>query len=135
MVLILFSAFALGGLYYFKLPPFSVAEMEPLQNRVLISTSIYDDLPAHIIRIPADDGGPNDSQELRRAFLVSYYNTIPEPARADRCVGCEKCKEGCPYPAIKISKRMEEIDDTVTHVRRAYLENGGRLDGKGVLPC
>ena len=86
-------------------------------------------------RIPADDGGPNDSQELRRAFLVSYYNTIPEPARADRCVGCEKCKEGCPYPAIKISKRMEEIADTVTHVRKVYLENGGRLDGKGVLPC
>ena len=86
-------------------------------------------------RLPADDGGPNDSQELRRAFLVSYYNAIPERARAERCVGCEKCKEGCPQWVFSIPKEMEKIADEVMHVRKVYLENGGRLDGKGVLPC
>ena len=86
-------------------------------------------------RLPADDGGPNDSQELRREFLVSYYNSVPAPARADRCVGCKKCKEGCPQNALKIPQEMEQIADTVEHVREVYLSRGGRLHGKGVLPC
>ena len=86
-------------------------------------------------RLPADDGGPNDSQELRREFLVSYYNTIPASARADRCTGCKKCKEGCPQRMFSIPVEMEKIADTVTRVRKTYLAKGGRLRGKGVLPC
>ena len=86
-------------------------------------------------RVPEDDGGPNDSQELRRAFLVSYYNTIPASARADRCIGCKKCKEGCPQWVFSIPVEMEKIAATVKHVREVYLAKGGRLDGKGVLPC
>ena len=86
-------------------------------------------------RVPADDGGPNDSQALRREFLVSYYNSIPERARADRCTGCRKCKEGCPLKALAINTEMEKIAKTVSHVRETYLAKGGRLSGKGVLPC
>jgi len=86
-------------------------------------------------RLPKDDGGPNDSQELRREFLVSYFNTIPAPARADRCTGCKKCKEGCPQRMFSIPVEMEKIAETVTRVRKAYLAKGGRLRGKGVLPC
>ena len=85
-------------------------------------------------RVPADEG-PNDSQELRREFLVSYYNTIPAPARADRCVGCKKCKEGCPQWVFRIDTEMEKIAETVAHVREVYLARGGRLHGKGALPC
>ena len=85
-------------------------------------------------RVPADEG-PNDSQELRREFLVSYYNAIPAPARADRCVGCRKCKEGCPQWVFRIDTEMEKIAQTVAHVREVYLSRGGRLHGKGALPC
>ena len=86
-------------------------------------------------RVPEDDGGPNDSQELRRRFLLSYYNTIPAAARADRCTGCKKCKEGCPQWVFRIPTEMEKIAEAVKHVREVYLAKGGRLDGKGVLPC
>ena len=86
-------------------------------------------------RVPEDDGGKNDSQELRREFLLSYYNTIPAAARADRCTGCKKCKEGCPQWVFRIPTEMEKIADAVNHIREVYLAKGGRLDGKGVLPC
>ena len=42
IIFVFIAGLTLGGLYYFKLPPFSMAETEPLQNRVQISTSIYD---------------------------------------------------------------------------------------------
>ena len=86
-------------------------------------------------RVPDDSGGPNDSQELRREFLVSYCNSIPEQARADRCTGCRKCKEGCPQWVFRIYTEMEKIAATVAHVREVYLAKGGRLRGKGLLPC
>ena len=70
----------LGGLYYFKLPPFSLAETEPLQNRVEISTSIYDDLPAHIIRIPAEDGSEIYIKELHTTGIaIGGYATFEVP--------------------------------------------------------
>ena len=86
-------------------------------------------------RLPEDDGGPNDSQALRREFLVSYLNAIPPQARADRCTGCKKCKEGCPQKSFSIPNEMEAIATMVKHVREVYLAKGGRLDGKGILPC
>ena len=86
-------------------------------------------------RIPADDGGPNDSQELRREFLVSYLNSIPQAARADRCTQCRKCKEGCPQWIFSIPNEMVNIANTVEQVRKTYLAKGGHLRGKGVLPC
>ena len=77
---ILICGAVLGGLYYFKLPPFSLAETEPLQNRVIISTSIYDDLPAHIIRIPAEDGSEIYIKELHTTGIsVGGYATFEVP--------------------------------------------------------
>ena len=86
-------------------------------------------------RVPADDGGPNDSQELRREFLTSYFNSIPPAARADRCTKCRKCKEGCPQWVFSIPTELENIANAVERVREADLAKGGRLRGKGVLPC
>ena len=86
-------------------------------------------------RIPDEDGGPNDSQELRRAFLVSYCNAIPPAGRADRCTQCRKCREGCPQWVFSIPNEMVKIAAKVAHVREVYLARGGRLRGKGVLPC
>ena len=33
------------------------------------------------------------------------------------------------------AEEMEKIADAVEHVREVYLSRGGRLHGKGVLPC
>ena len=55
--------------------------------------------------------------------------------RADRCTGCRKCKEGCPQWVFRIYTEMEKIAETVKRVRETYLAKGGRLTGKGVLPC
>ena len=77
---VLVAAVALGGLYYFKLPPFAVAKTEPLQNRVQISSSIYDDLPAHIIRIPAEDGSEIYIKELHTTGIaIGGYATFEVP--------------------------------------------------------
>ena len=86
-------------------------------------------------RLPADDGGPNDSQELRREFLVSYFNAIPPQARADRCTRCKECKKGCPQWVFSIPNEMTRIAEMVAHVREVYLAKGGRLRGKWPLPC
>ena len=80
LALLLVCALALGGLYYFKLPPFSMAETEPLQDRVSITTSIYDDLPAHIIRIPAEDGSEIYIKELHTTGIaIGGYATFEVP--------------------------------------------------------
>ncbi len=79
-LLVLAAGLTLGGLYYFKLPPFSLAETAPLQDRVQISTSIYDDLPAHIIRIPAEDGSEIYIKELHTTGIaIGGYATFEVP--------------------------------------------------------
>ncbi len=80
LIFVLVIGVTLGGLYYFRLPPFSSAETEPLQNRVQISTSIYDDLPAHIIRIPAEDGSEIYIKELHTTGIaIAGYATFEVP--------------------------------------------------------
>ena len=80
IVLLVLCGGALGGLYYLKLPPFSHAETVPLQDRVIITTSIYDDLPAHIIRIPAEDGSDIYIKELRtNSIAIGGYATFEVP--------------------------------------------------------
>ena len=80
LLLALVCVVTLGGLYYFKLPPFSVAETESLQERVKISTSIYDGKPAHIIRIPAEDGSEIYIKELHTPSLaIGGYATFEIP--------------------------------------------------------
>ena len=36
---------------------------------------------------------------------------------------------------FRIYPEMEKIAETVKRVRETYLAKGGRLTGKGVLPC
>ena len=80
IIFVFVAGLTLGGLYYFKLPPFSMAETEPLQNRVQISTSIYDDLPAQIIRIPAEDGSEIYIKELHTTGIaIGGYATFEVP--------------------------------------------------------
>ncbi len=70
-------------------------------------------------RLPADSG-ENDSQSLRREFLVSYNNTIPPEARANHCIGCAKCQIGCPQWTFKIVDEMKKIETFVAHVQKQY---------------
>ena len=71
---------ALGACYYLKLPPFAVVQTESLQQRVLITSSIYDDRPAHIISIPAEDGSEIFIKELRtHGYAVGGYATFEVP--------------------------------------------------------
>jgi len=85
-------------------------------------------------RLPTDTG-PNDSQVLRRNFLVSYYNTFPAAMRADRCINCRECLNACPQWVFRIPVELRRIAGLVEKTRTAYLARGGRLYGKGVLPC
>ena len=39
------------------------------------------------------------------------------------------------YDHQLIDQSAEKIAEAVNHVREVYLAKGGRLDGKGVLPC
>jgi len=70
-------------------------------------------------RLPADSG-PNDSQALRREFLVSYNNAIPPSARASHCISCSKCKVACPQWTFRIPVEMEKIEKFVAHVQTQY---------------
>ncbi len=70
-------------------------------------------------RLPADSG-PNDSQSLRREFLVTYNNTIPPKARANHCIGCAKCKVGCPQLQLQIPSELDKIEKFVAHVQSQY---------------
>ena len=69
--------------------------------------------------LPADSG-PNNSQALRRKFLVSYNNTIPPQARASRCISCRKCLVACPQWTFRIPVEMEKIEKFVAHVQARY---------------
>ena len=45
-----------------------------------------------------DMEGPRDTKfnKKKRAFLATYYNTVPEGARAERCISCGECQTLCP---------------------------------------
>ncbi len=75
-------------------------------------------------RLPADEG-PNDSQDLRRRFLASYYNKFPSKTRADRCLGCKKCLVSCPQWTFRIPVEMGRIADLVARTENVYVQKGG----------
>lgn len=75
-------------------------------------------------RLPADEG-ENDSQELRRRFLASYYNTFRAKERADRCLECGKCLVSCPQWTFRIPTEMEKIAALVAHTEEVYVKKGG----------
>lgn len=74
--------------------------------------------------LPSDDG-QNDSQDLRRRFLASYYNTFYASERADRCCGCKKCLVPCPQWTFRIPTEMEKISDLVANTEKTYVKKGG----------
>lgn len=75
-------------------------------------------------RLP-EDGGANDSQDLRRRFLASYRNKFGQRERADRCIGCKKCLVPCPQWTFKIPVEMTKIAELVSHVEKVYVAKGG----------
>lgn len=65
-----------------------------------------------------DMNGPQDDKfnKKKRAFLATYYNTVPESARADRCIGCGACKTHCPQKLdvpelmLKMKQMVKELE-------------------------
>lgn len=65
-----------------------------------------------------DMNGPQDDKfnKKKRAFLATYYNTVPEGARADRCIGCGACKTHCPQKLdvpelmLKMKQMVKELE-------------------------
>lgn len=76
--------------------------------------------------LPADEG-ENASQDLRRAFLLSYRKKFRAKERAEKCTNCEKCLQACPQWTFKIPKEMKKIADLVRHTEEVYAKNGGTL--------
>ena len=82
-------------------------------------------------RIPTDtkegakEPDANDSQDLRRRFLASYYNTFKLKERADRCLGCRKCLEACTQWTFRIPNEMRKVADVVAHTEEVYVKKGG----------
>ena len=75
-------------------------------------------------RLPADEGA-NATQDLRRCFLASYYNTFRARERADRCLACRKCLVPCPQWTFRIPTEMEKVAALVAHVEEVYVQKGG----------
>lgn len=77
-------------------------------------------------RLPAD-AGANDSQDLRRRFLISYNNRFRPAERADRCTQCKKCLVPCPQWTFRIPEEMTKIARLVENTRTTYVARGGKL--------
>ena len=61
-----------------------------------------------------DMKGPRDGkfEKKKRAFLATYNNTVPEGARADKCIGCGACKSACPQK-LDVPELITQIKDMV----------------------
>ena len=80
VLVLLLAGGVLTGCFFLHLPPFSSAESSSLQDDVIITSSIYDDLPAHIIRIPAEEGTEIHIKELHMPGMsIGGYATFEIP--------------------------------------------------------
>ena len=80
VLILVLAGGALAGAYFLRIPPFSSAESTSLQDSFELSSSIYDDLPAHIIKIPAEDGQVIWIKELHMPQIASDgYATFEIP--------------------------------------------------------
>ena len=77
-------------------------------------------------RLPSRQG-ENDSQALRREFLASYAQIVPEGGGPGKCIRCRKCKVACPQWVFDIPRAMRKIDAALAQVRADYVAKGGRL--------
>ncbi len=65
-----------------------------------------------------DMNGPRDGKfnKKRRAFLATYYNTVPEGSRAERCISCGECQTHCPQKLnvpeliFKMKNMVQELE-------------------------
>ena len=74
-------------------------------------------------RLPSDSG-PNDSQALRREFLVRYSHEVTPGCGPEKCIGCRKCKVACPQWSFDIPKEMRKIDAALEKVRADFASKG-----------
>ncbi|MBE5783830.1 MAG: zinc ribbon domain-containing protein [Clostridiales bacterium] len=76
--LLILAAVVIFGAYQFLYKPLVLDRKEaPLQERTLITSSILNDLPAHTIKLPANEGASIYIKELRESFIVTGgYATI-----------------------------------------------------------
>ncbi|MBR1585738.1 MAG: hypothetical protein IJ662_09380 [Clostridia bacterium] len=78
--LIIFAAIGYGA-YHFVLRPYLAArQTEPLQDRAIITPSILNDLPSHLVRIPGEEGQSIRIKEMKQSYLVvGGYATFEVP--------------------------------------------------------
>ncbi len=73
----------LSGSYYFVIHPLFLSkngEVQTLQSKTIISPSIFDEMPAHIIKIPGPENTQIYIKELRKSYtVISGYATIEVP--------------------------------------------------------
>ena len=77
-------------------------------------------------RLP-EEKGANDSQGLRREFLVSYSHAVKAGCGPEKCIRCKKCLSACPQWVFKIPDEMKRIDAALAKVRADYVAKGGKL--------
>ena len=67
--------------WHFVLEPYLASRnKEPLQERVEITPSILDDMPAHLVRIPGEEGQSIRIREMKQSYLVvGGYATFEVP--------------------------------------------------------
>jgi predicted aldo/keto reductase-like oxidoreductase len=66
-----------------------------------------------------DMEGPRDAKfnKKKRAFLATYYNTVPEGSRADKCIGCGACAKACPQK-LDVPELIMGIKDMVKELEK-----------------
>lgn len=66
-----------------------------------------------------DMNGPKDAkfEKKKRAFLATYYNTVPEGARADKCIACGACKSVCPQK-LEVPELITRMKDMVKELEK-----------------
>lgn len=81
LILLLILAALLAGAYLFIYRPLTGAgPTASLQERTIISPSIYDDMPAHIIQIPEKENAQIYVKELHKSYtVIGGYATIEVP--------------------------------------------------------
>ena len=70
--LTLAAACLLAGGYFLLFKPLVLDQQEPsLQDRCIITSTILNDMPAHLVRIPAAEGANIYIKELRKSYTVT----------------------------------------------------------------
>ena len=74
---------------------------------------------ATVGRVPAFDGGANDTHALRREFLMEFSRKVPRGCGPARCTGCRKCKVACPHFIFSVPDEMKRVAKLLADVEDA----------------